>query len=318
MRQLGKCKLGFIAKTALILIVMAVGGVAEELPIKVTAPWTKQREEGGTVYSLAVTTGWPKLFAEIDTKAGSYYRVTWKMKSTVGGGATKTPFQLTFTPDGEQDYTYGYSLSTEWENYTAYFYTKESTRFKLGFFINPETELTVSLKNLEIAELSSDQIKENTLPDGNLENGLVVPSAWKHNSREGKFQPPMIAPLKDFISGEKSLSVQMDGAGEIASIYLPVELGRSVSFKFWAKADQECQITAIIQGYAVRHTGSHFYKGKKMKVDTDWKEYEVTTEVPTDTEKYPDLLYKTMYLCLGWGKEAKGKIYFDDMSFTSK
>ncbi len=318
MRRLGECKLDFISKISLILIAMMVGSLAEELPIKVTAPWAKHREEGGMVYSLAVTTGWPKLHAEVDTKTGSYYRVTWKMKSTVGGAATKTPFQLTLTPDDERDYTYGYALSTEWETYTAYFYTKESNRFKFDFFINPETELTVSLKGIEIAEVSSDQFKENTLPDGNLENGLMVPAAWKYNSREGKFQPPRIVPLKDFISGEKSLAVQADGAGEIASIYLPVELGRSVSFKFWAKADQECQITAIIQGYAVRHTGSHFYKGKKMKVDTEWKEYEVTTEVPTDTEKYPDLLYKTMYLCLGWGKEAKGMIYFDDMSFTSK
>lgn len=318
MRKFNPGKLGFMSRVALLLIVMAMGAVAEDLPVKVTAPWTKHREDGGTVYSLAVTTGWPKLTAEVDTKAGSYYRVTWKMKSSIGGRATKTPFQLTLTPDGEQDYSYGFSLSPEWESYAAYFYAKGSTRFKMDFFINPETELTVSLKNIEISEVGVDQFKENMLPDGNFENGLAVPAAWKANNREGKFQPPMIAPLKDFTSGEKSLCVEMDGAGEIASIYLPVELGRSVSFKFWAKADQECQITAIIQGYAVRHTGSHFYKGKKLKVDTDWKEYEVTIEVPTETDKYPDLLYKTMYLCLGWGKEAKGKIYFDEMSFTSK
>lgn len=299
------------------LALMLCQVAAEELAMQAQAPWKKKHEDGSAVYTLAVASGWPKLAANVDTKAKSYYRVTWKMKSSVSGGV-KTLLQVGLTPDGEKEYMYSYPLSTEWNSYTAYFYSQDSLRIKIEFYINPDMEMNLSLKDMEITEVGADQLSGNLLPDGNFEAGVGIPCLWKSSDRRAKAYPASIVPVKDFVSGEKSLCVEMDGAGEIASLYMPVELGHRVTFKFWAKADQETQVTAIIQGYAARHTGEHFYKGKKIRLDTEWKEYEMSVEVPQDTVKYPDLLYKTMYLCLGWDKDSKGKAYFDDLSFICK
>ena len=97
-----------------------------------------------------------------------------------------------------------------------------------------------------------------------------------------------------------------------------MEKGKKYQLTFWAKGTKDGIINTLMSLWGIRgHKGKHFWKGRKFKLGTEWKQYKFEIFVPTDEETYPDLKDGTGEISISVsGKD--GKYYLDDISYFEK
>lgn len=309
-----------------LLLILLIGlnshlTASEDIAVTARDPWKKKRIDSHEEYVLNTSKGFPPIQISTEIKPGTFYRLSWEMRNVVDLLERQMQFRVEL--EGAEAYTYGYVVSKEWNPYSAYFYSMESTRCKLSIYPNPiNAETEIHIKGITLVEVPQDQIRKNVIPEGDFENNTELPTFWQPGSGcEGKLTATIV-PSKDFISGEKCMEVDLTNEGsvplEIRSNFMPVEPGHSVKLKFWAKADDEKTIAVIIQGFGPIHSGGHFYKGEKYRLDKEWREYSLSAVIPSDLGKYPDLLRKIVFISINGDRSRSGKVYFDNMELYTE
>ena len=118
------------------------------------------------------------------------------------------------------------------------------------------------------------------------------------------------------MNGEKSLELPF-GSG-IKSVSVPMEKGKTYQLTFWAKGTKDAVIGSSLSLWSIRkHTGKHFWQGRKFKLGTEWKQYKYEITLPTDEETYPDLKDGTGEISI-YVSGTDGKYYLDDISYCEK
>ena len=264
--------------------------MAEDLKITAEPKWQEITENGQKCYTLDYSgKDYPVLSISVPVNAGSYYRLSWDMSSSVADEEAKAVLNI----DSNRKCAYIYPMSQGWNRYVGYFYSDAPGEAQLRLRPDPSQPKKIEVKNLKF-----EQFK----PECNTDSNLVS-----------------VVNGQDFISGEKSLRLsfpQREKAANVTTIYLPVIPGKEFVFRFYAKSDSDYSIRTTLSLWSpYGHQGKHFWKKETFKLSPEWKEFSMTATMPTDAAEYPDLSARMMAITIHGSDNQAGRTYFDDMEF---
>ncbi len=218
-----------------------------------------------------------------------------------------------------------------WNRIVHYFNSGENDTANLLFFPQGGSASKIFEDDLELYQLSDDDLAGNLLPNADFEEGTdnTLPCMWRIRVDHAKIPgaaTPQIAcdTTAAFIKGTKSLRV--DGstlAGYSArqygveSILVPAVTGRQYVFTVWLKAvDGEPSVRLLIDGWVQKHiegqwqTMPHWYKETYVKATSEWRRHSLKVMIPGEEDKtlfLPERLARVIILVKG-----KGAVWVDE------
>ncbi len=252
--------------------------------------------------------GYPRLSCRTPVKPETFYRINWR-KTAAGG---ETPISLMRLNSARPQ-----EIHCGGGRGTYYWYSGSETELKFDFYFNPGPSGTVRISGVEVTEVASEALTENLLPNGDWENGAPA-DFWTPGWGVREWYASLVS-SPGFLSGEKSLLLAPAPEGRryaIISGYMPAVPGMTVELRFWAKADREATLVANIDCQSPsKQEGKHLYKLQSFKLDTDWREYVLRFELPTDLAVYPALADRAARIHFGRETGSEGNIWLDNVEF---
>jgi hypothetical protein len=302
---------------AIMIFTLPGNGLADELKITLQPPWQMLKDAGGSVeYALKYPgTGWPSLTSATPLKPDCHYMLKWRMKSSIAD--VSAPFIAVI--DAGVTYNFSYLLTPGWSQYAAYFYSDTATAARLRLYINPGEAKEIQVRDLQLIPVTAEMFTGNLLPDGDFESGSGFPANWT-KTYGTTVNPAAIIESQNFLAGTGSMVLsaceQNKGTAGINSVYLPVIPGKRFELTFWAKADADMSLAANVDGWSpVKHTGKHFYKGEKVKLSPEWRQYSITVDIPASLSEYPDLNSRMMRLSFTIPQSKTKEVWIDGVIF---
>lgn len=300
--------------TAIILsVIIGENAMADNLKITADPKWQEITENGQKCYNLDYSgKDYPVLSTFVPVNAGSYYRLSWDMSSSVADEEAKAVLNI----DSNRKCAYIYPMTQGWSHYVGYFYSDAPGEAQLRLRPDPSQPKKIEVKNLKFEQLKPESFTADLLPDGNFENSCGHTSTFQRNT-----DPDLVSVVngQDFISGEKSLCLAFslrEKAAKVTTIYMPIIPGKEFVFRFYAKSDSDYSIRTTLSLWSpYGHQGKHFWKKETFKLSPEWKEFSMTATMPTDETEYPDLSDRMMAITIHGSDNQAGEIYFDDMEF---
>lgn len=291
--------------------------LAMEPQVRVLKPWKNIDDNGVRCFILEHSgKSRPRLSFSAGIKPDTFYKVTWKLKSSVLDSLPSLFLEIKLN---KELYLQHYHLSREWSNYTGFFYSDSAVKANLSLSVYLPASKKIMVKDLAIEEIAPNgNLTKNILPDGNFENSTQFSKNWNAGPAAVK-NINVISTAQPFIAGEKSMELRFDGRGSgtgVKSIQLPVIPGKEIELKFWAKAERQYVITGGFQAWlAMGHKGKHFFKRKQFRVTPEWKEYSIKGKISEDFQEYPDLKSRLVFIFFDGSKGQPCKVWFDDVKF---
>ena len=258
--------------------------------------------------------GWPRLTSKQDVKAGKFYKVTFECKRD--GDSIPAVYLRINDGVGREFGTFSCTFNT-WTTQCAYFPVSKDGTSTVIWGFDPKEKGKLTVRNGKFEEVTPEMMKQNLVLNGNFEDETVKGTAfWKNRNWKSNVFPGKVVEGAGFLSGIKSLELPF-GSG-VTSVKVPMEKGKKYELTFWAKGTKDAVIGATLGLWSIRkHQGKHFYRSRKFKLGTEWKEYKLEITLPTDEETYPDLKDGTGEISIGVNTKD-GTYYLDDISYCEK
>ena len=276
-------------------------------------PWEKT--ENGEFTIDYQNKGWPSLTSRQTAQAGKYYKVTFDCKRD--GNTAPDVYLRANEGKGTKDFGTSNCTFDTWTTQCGYFPVLKDGTLTVIWGFNPRAAAKLTVRNGKFEEVTPEMMKQNLVLNGNFEDETVKGAAfWKNSNWKNKSFPGKIVTGQDFLDGEKSLELPF-GSG-IRSISVPMQKEKKYQLTFWAKGTKDGIISTSLSLWGIRgHKGKHFFKSRKFKLGTTWKQYQFEITIPTDEETYPDLKDRTGEISI-IVKDSDGQYYLDDISYCEK
>ncbi len=283
------------------------------------------------------------LSGEAKVARDTYYRTSLWCRSDLRGAEGKEPAAFLFyavrpTPPNHPVLTYaGYGCFPFWHRIVHYFNTGDCESVRMRFFPQGEATGGIWIDDLELRQLSDEDLQGNLLPNPAFEEGEDggPPCMWTVRDNRGKesSSPPTVVALDasaGFIKGTKSLRVDgstlpRSGGRQygVYGIYVPSIPGKEYVFSVWMRAIiPDTTARLIVDGWLRRTvdgkevTLPHWYKEKYVTLDPEWRRYSLAVSIPGPESKehyLPGRLVKVHVQLVD-----KGAAYVDEMALRMR
>lgn len=307
-------------KTVILACVLSLATLkitnAEDLNLVASPGWTESAEGQTAGYMLNFPgKGWYNITFSESVAPNTFYRLSWKLGSSEE--EKEANFELSLDIGGKAG-GFFYVINSEPSDCVAYFYSGDATSVSGKFVVHRGGAKSISLSEVKLTAVSPQELGENLIPEGSFEHSRGIPANWRSMVGDDS-SPCVIGDSQNFLSGERSMEVSLaEGQRNFRSVQMPVEPGKDVELKFWAKAEHETLLSVALQAWSpFGHRGEHYYKLEKIRIGTDWQEYVINVNVSDDISRFPDLEEKMMFVCIEGEASQDVKVWFDDFSFKN-
>lgn len=300
----------------LLMLAAAPALSGAEMRVETASGW--QRDGDGYVLDYPGT-GWPMLTVAAAAEEDTFYLLSWQAKCSPEL-AEQELFRWLEIDGRKANRAYG--MGTEWTDYHLYFHSQKEQPARIQLYLNPGPAGRLFIRLFRLTPSSGAALRENLLPNGDFEIPGNIAGDWRKMNKV-KGNPASVAPMADFIAGEKSLALDFTDQGEVpvgvSSLPMPMTFGQTYEFRFWAKAEKDFALRAAISVLSESaHKGEHFYQARTFKITPEWKRYVVAATIPTDLARYPDLAERLVYVAFNGNPGSVGKVWIDDCAFIMK
>ncbi len=192
-----------------------------------------------------------------------------------------------------------------WNKIVHYFNSAESDAANLLFFPQAGTTSTLWVDDVELQQLSEEDLATCLLPNPDFEEGEsgVPPCMWRirDNAAKNSTAAPVTIALDakaGFITGTQSLRIDGSSLPEggdrqygVESVLVPAIPGRRYSFSVWLKAvETDTTVRLIIDGWIQKQekgqwkTMPHWYRETYVKAAPEWRRFTIEARIPGEDD----------------------------------